>query len=107
MRTKLLFTSVVMAFCLAACETKNNSIAPEASLINDIDLKRGEVISCGPPMKQYGSVAFDISCKEVKDDFNFAMMLLHSFEYDEAEKVFARIIDKESSCAMAYWGVAM
>jgi hypothetical protein len=33
--------------------------------------------------------------------------LLHSFEYDEAEKVFARIIDANPGCAMAYWGVAM
>jgi tetratricopeptide (TPR) repeat protein len=33
--------------------------------------------------------------------------LLHSFEYDEAEKVFAKIIDEDPACAMAYWGVAM
>ncbi len=32
---------------------------------------------------------------------------MHSFEYDEAEKVFAKVIDKEPGCAMAYWGVAM
>ena len=90
-----------------ACQSKNNSLTPDASLINDMKLKRGDVIFCGPPMKQFGSVAFQTSCKKVADDFNFAMMLLHSFEYDEAEKVFARIIDEEPSCAMAYWGVAM
>jgi hypothetical protein len=33
--------------------------------------------------------------------------LLHSFEYDEAEKAFSKIIDKNPGCAMAYWGVAM
>jgi tetratricopeptide (TPR) repeat protein len=33
--------------------------------------------------------------------------LLHSFEYDEGEKVFAKIIQEEPGCAMAYWGVAM
>jgi hypothetical protein len=32
---------------------------------------------------------------------------LHSFEYDDAEKVFAKIIDENPECAMAYWGVAM
>jgi tetratricopeptide (TPR) repeat protein len=35
------------------------------------------------------------------------MEMLHSFEYDEAEKVFARIVAKDPKCAMAYWGVAM
>ena len=36
-----------------------------------------------------------------------AIALLHSFEYDEAEKIFAKIIDREPACAMAYWGIAM
>ncbi len=35
------------------------------------------------------------------------MSLLHSFEYDDAEKVLQRIIDKDPVAAMAYWGVAM
>ncbi len=43
----------------------------------------------------------------MKNTFNLAMALLHSFEYDEAEKVFTKIIDQEPGCAMAYWGVAM
>lgn len=33
--------------------------------------------------------------------------LLHSFEYDEAEKLFAKVIDADPACAMGYWGVAM
>ncbi|WP_198172745.1 tetratricopeptide repeat protein [Hymenobacter ginkgonis] len=33
--------------------------------------------------------------------------MLHSFEYDEAEKAFATAIAKNPACAMAYWGVAM
>ena len=77
-------------------------------MLNEIHLKRGEVILCGPPDKQFGSVEFEISCSgKVKKDFNLAIALLHSFEYDEAEKVFAKIIDEEPECAMAYWGVAM
>src|SRR5262249_8926859 len=36
-----------------------------------------------------------------------AVELLHSFEYEESEKVFAKIIDEAPQCAMAYWGVAM
>ena len=70
--------------------------------------KRGEIVLCGPPDKQFGSVEFETSCSEkVKTDFNLAISLLHSFEYNQSEKVFAKIIDEEPTCAMAYWGVAM
>ena len=73
-----------------------------------MNLKRGEIVLCGPPDKQFGSITFDVSCSEsVKHDFNLAVALLHSFEYDESEKVFAKIINMEPGCAMAYWGVAM
>ena len=91
---------------IASCKGKNNIPANES--INAINLKRGEVVLCGPPDKQFGSVEFETSCsEEEKKDFNLAVALLHSFEYDEAEKVFAEIIDEEPECAMAYWGVAM
>ncbi|MGG9962436.1 hypothetical protein [Ferruginibacter sp. SUN106] len=53
-------------------------------------------------------MAFETSCGEnAKKDFDLAIALLHSFEYDEAEKVFAKVIDSYPACAMAYWGVAM
>lgn len=91
---------------LSSCNGKNEPSASEA--INAINLKRGEVVLCGPPDKQFGAVGFETSCSEtVKKDFDLAIALLHSFEYDEAEKVFAKIIDQEPRCAMAYWGVAM
>ncbi len=89
-----------------SCKTKDKNISSEE--IKSINLKRGEIVLCGPADKQFGTVQFDISCsKEVKNTFNLAMALLHSFEYDEAEKVFTKIIDQEPGCAMAYWGVAM
>jgi tetratricopeptide (TPR) repeat protein len=74
-----------------------------------IDLKRGDLISCGPEDGElFGTVSFSATVpEELKKDFNMAISLLHSFEYDESEKVFARIIDKAPDCAMAYWGVAM
>ena len=90
----------------ASCNRKNN--APSGDTINAINLKRGEIALCGPADKQLGSVDFATSCSQkVKKDFDLAMALLHSFEYDEAEKVFAKIISEEPGCAMAYWGVAM
>ncbi|HSN59460.1 MAG TPA: hypothetical protein VLR49_00890 [Ferruginibacter sp.] len=103
--TVLLLTSLVLLM-LISCSTKNNTPSREA--INAINLKRGAVISCSPSGAQYGSVDFEMSCSgKEKDDFNLGIKLLHSFEYDEAEKVFAAIIDKAPECAMAYWGVAM
>jgi tetratricopeptide (TPR) repeat protein len=102
-RTALIYFIFLL---LVSCKVKNKNISPED--INSINLKKGEVVQCGPPEKQFGSVDFELSCsKEIRDNFNLAVALLHSFEYDESEKVFAKIIDKEPGCAMAYWGVAM
>jgi hypothetical protein len=73
------------------------------------DLKRGEIISCSPAGEGiYGTVSFTATVPDsVRSDFNKAIALLHSFEYDESEKMFARVIDRSPDCAMAYWGVAM
>ncbi|MEO7984536.1 MAG: hypothetical protein ABI688_10685, partial [Bacteroidota bacterium] len=74
----------------SSCRGKNHS---QDETLPSIDLKRGKIISCGPPEKQLGEVRFETSCPEsVKKDFDMGIALLHSFEYDEAEKVFAGII---------------
>ncbi len=100
-RILLLFSVVVIS-----CKQKNK--LPLAEDINAINLKKGPVILCGPSDKEVGTVAFMISGEEkVKREFNFATALLHSFEYEEAEKAFAKIIEENPGCAMAYWGVAM
>ena len=55
-----------------------------------------------------GSVTFQTSCKpQVKQQFNRAVALLHSFWLDEAEKVFKAVAIRDPDCAMAQWGVAM
>jgi len=96
---------MLLLLLLFSCGEKHKS--PSKERINEIGLKRGAVISCSPNDTKFGSVTFTTSCPGGTADFNLAMELLHSFEYDEAEKVFAKIIDKEPDCAMAYWGVAM
>lgn len=102
--TRLFF--ILAAYALLSCN--NNNPAPSKERINEIALKRGPVISCGSIDQQYGTVDFDMACDaKSKTDFNLAIELLHSFEYDDAEKVFAKIIDNNPACAMAYWGVAM
>jgi tetratricopeptide (TPR) repeat protein len=96
----------VLLLTMPSCNETNKT--PSTETINAINLKRGELVVCGSPEKQFGSVAFMTSCSgKTKKDFDLAIALLHSFEYDEAEKVFAKIIDQDPQCAMAFWGVAM
>jgi tetratricopeptide (TPR) repeat protein len=105
---QMIFGVFISYFLLLLASCTGKSKDPTKETINAINLKRGEVVLCGPPDKQFGTVAFTTSCSvKTKKDFDLAIALLHSFEYDEAEKVFAKIIDAEPGCAMAYWGVAM
>lgn len=95
-----------LAMVYLSCHNTNG--VPSRESIDGIRLKRGEITVCGASGKQFGKVDFETSCTgKVKEDFNLGIELLHSFEYDEAEKSFAKVIDKEPGCAIAYWGVAM
>jgi tetratricopeptide (TPR) repeat protein len=58
--------------------------------------------------EKLGRVNFAVSCShEARRRFNRAIAWLHSFEYEEAEKVFAEVNVTDPRCAMGYWGVAM
>ncbi len=55
-----------------------------------------------------GTVKFQTSCSAaVAAEFNNAVALLHSFWFPEATKLFEAIAQKDSSCALAHWGIAM
>jgi len=100
-----LFVLAAFSFVLSCSDqSKTNS-----SAINSLELKRGDIVSCGPQDgEMYGTVSFTASVpSKLQKDFNIAIALLHSFEYDESEKMFAKVIAKAPDCAMAYWGVAM
>jgi tetratricopeptide (TPR) repeat protein len=105
----LVFVSwyIYLFLSLFSCEDKTSTT--QIADINSLDLKKGELISCGPLDGEiFGSVSFTASVPDsLKKDFNIAIALLHSFEYDQSEKMFAKIIDRSPDCAMAYWGVAM
>lgn len=104
--TSTVICPVLLLCVLASC--KHRDQGPSKELISQINLKRGSVITCGNPDKQFGAVDFEMTCgNNSKADFNLAVEMLHSFEYDESEKVFAKIIDENPGCGMAYWGVAM
>ena len=58
--------------------------------------------------KMIGTVDFQTSCKPaVKDDFNRAVALLHSFWFAESRTMFEEVLKADSNCAVAYWGIAL
>ena len=61
------------------------------------------------PAEKLGTVHFEISAAtpEQQRAFDRAVALLHSFEYEEAERAFGAIAGQDPGCAMALWGVAM
>lgn len=61
----------------------------------------------GEPEK-LGKVSFPISCDAaVQTQFSSAVAMLHSFWYEKAAEVFTAVGEKDVTCSMAYWGVAM
>ena len=95
----ILFLIVLTSSCKEKTPKPNPALA-------SIDLKRGELLLCST--EQFGEVSFSLDCSyEVRETFDLAISLLHSFEYAEAEKAFVNVIDMDPECAMAYWGVTM
>lgn len=92
---------------LSACREKKDQAKFDNEL-RSLDLIRGDIALCGSEDGGFGTVSFSVSCSEnVRANFNLATSLLHSFEYEDAEKVFAKVIDEDPECVMAYWGAAM
>jgi hypothetical protein len=61
----------------------------------------------GDPSK-LGKVSFPVSCEpSVQPQFSSAVAMLHSFWYEKASDTFAAVAQKDPTCGMAYWGIAM
>ncbi len=100
-RSSILGLLMVLVLCLYSCKDKKSSVDVTA-----INLLRGDIKLCGNG--EFGKVDFPFSCNpSIRETFDLGISLLHSFEYDEAEKAFVKVIDADPDCAMAYWGVAM
>ena len=62
----------------------------------------------GQPPQKLGQVSFATSCDpKLGPDFNRAVALLHSFWFGASAAAFTAIAEKDPSCGMAWWGVAM
>lgn len=58
--------------------------------------------------EKVGEVHFATSCNEpAQSDFNRAVALLHSFQFNRAIEGFDAVLGKDSTCAIAYWGIAL
>ena len=58
--------------------------------------------------EKLGTVHFGTSCAPaVASDFDRGVALLHSFEFRAAIESFQRVLEKDASCAMAHWGIAL
>src|SRR5215469_6823192 len=55
-----------------------------------------------------GKVNFPVSCDPaVQSQFSSAVAMLHSFWFEKASETFAAVGEKDPTCGMAYWGIAM
>lgn len=62
----------------------------------------------GRPPQQLGTVNFETSCDPaLRADFNRAVALLHSFWFSASAAAFTAVGEKDPSCGIAWWGVAM
>ena len=59
-------------------------------------------------VRKLGKVNFPVSCDpSVQPQFSSAVAMLHSFWYEKASDTFAAVAEKDPTCGMAYWGIAM
>lgn len=62
----------------------------------------------GNPGEKIGTVHFATSCNAAaQPQFDRAVAFLHSFEFGSAIKGFESVLAADSTCAMAYWGIAL
>jgi len=55
-----------------------------------------------------GRVVFPVSCTpEARQRFERAMAVLHSFWWEEGAHAFGAVLEADSTCAMAHWGLAL
>jgi hypothetical protein len=87
----------------AAAATLAVVLAGVGFVVNAQDEHAGHTLS-----SDFGTVHFEISCSPLaQQQFDRAVAMLHSFFYPETEKAFRAVAEREPSCAMAYWGIAI
>lgn len=58
--------------------------------------------------EKLGEVNFPVSCNDAaQKEFNRAMALFHSFWFDPAKRSFSKVLQYDTGCGMAHWGIAI
>ena len=58
--------------------------------------------------ERLGTVHFETTCAPaVRPQFDRGIALLHSFEFASSVRAFEEVLATDSSCAMAWWGIAL
>src|SRR5713101_8492567 len=61
----------------------------------------------GKPPEQLGKVSFANSCAPaVQATFERGVALMHSFWFQESERTFRELLERDPNCAIAMWGIA-
>ena len=91
-RVSLFFFSVAILTC-SSC--RDNSKAPSTETLNAINLKKGELVLCSPPDKQFVGIGFETSCSEKsKTDFNLAIALCIHLNMMKQKKFLQKLLMK-------------
>ncbi len=62
----------------------------------------------GTPPERLGTVHVETTCAaSVQPTFDRAVALLHSFWFSAARDAFGAVLEKDPSCAIAYWGIGL
>jgi hypothetical protein len=68
----------------------------------------GNIAPGGAGPEKIGVVHFPVSCsKPAQADFDRGLALYHSFWFDPAIEAFAKTVQDDPECGMAYWGIAL
>ena len=63
--------------------------------------------SAGKAPEQLGKVSFANSCAPaVQATFERGVALMHSFWFQESERTFREVLERDPNCAIAAWGIA-
>jgi hypothetical protein len=97
--------TVLLCICTIALPFDSHALAQGKPTAAE---QHGDHGAMSPDQIGSASVKFETSCAPaVKDDFNKAVALLHSFWFPEATKMFNAILAADANCAMAHWGIAL
>src|SRR6267378_4293039 len=105
---------IALVSTLFVLRNTDSATAPEPGDLRGV----GKVtfpITCAPTIGNAGSdatiegpaIPSFTAPTDVQSDFARGVALLHSFFYEEARRIFTSVAERDKSCAMAQWGVAM